>query len=432
MSEVERKIKMKTVLEFALKVKEAGGVLYDVGGGVRDDLLGIPSKDRDYCVTGFTPKSFKKAFPDAQQVIGQDGKKTVYVFLVEITGVRVEVALARKEIKTGSRHGDYEYEVEGITIETDLYRRDVTINSIARNVLTGEYIDPYGGIEDLKNGIIRATSDAFYEDALRVYRVAVRHAKTGFVVEERTKEMMKKASLELPDISSERVVEELKKAYDSPAPDKFFRLLQELDILHIHFPHLAGLYGVPQPPEHHPEGHTFEHTMRTIVAMKKLSSRYEDMYSISFHDVGKKVTPKELLPKHHGHEEAGVPLVEEMSKSLGVPTSWRKAALYATKYHGKFHRLGEIRDIKIVDFLVEAEKTPLKVEGLAKVALADARGKKDPDATHPYYDFALRAIQEISKVKGNKELEGIKARDDKRRRQAVIIRKLKKEFGFVK
>lgn len=433
--------------QFAEIIAEKGGRLYRVGGQVRDEILiklenahlsheeveekiTRTVKDKDYCLVGFDRVSFLETFPKAQQVIGQNGEKTVDVFLLEIDGGKEEIALARQEVKVGEGYHGFEFMSEKTTtIQQDLYRRDLTINSIAQDVLTNEYVDPYGGIQDIQNKVLRATSDAFYEDPLRVYRVAVRYAKmSDFTVEERTKEMMKKASIELKDLKSERVVEELKKALLAKRPDLFFRLLQELDILKIHFPEVAALDGVIQPQQHHPEGDAFEHTMRTMVAMRNNDGSLEEIFCMLMHDVGKALTPKELLPKHHGHEQEGVPLVQTFCERLIVPKTWKKSALFATGKHGKFHKIGEMKAGKIVDLLNEADRTPIGVKGFAKVALADARGKANPDADHPYVTFALRAIEEMKKIKGNKELEGEKARDDKRSRQITVIKALKREM----
>jgi len=416
---------------FSKTIINHGGKLYVVGGWVRDTLMDKTPKDKDYCVTGFNREKFLAVFPQAKQVIGEKGKQTVDVFLLNIDDETQEVSLARKEVKTGKGYHGFSFNSdESVTIEEDLERRDITINSIAYDIEKDKYIDPFGGIADVKNRIIKATSEAFYEDPLRVYRIAVRAAITGFNVEERTKEMMIKASEELHLIHKERVVKELEKALTAENPDKFFRLLQELGILQIHFKQVSDLFGVTQPEKYHPEGDAFEHTMQVLVAMSKLTDRVELLYSALVHDLGKAVTPKELLPNHHGHEDEGVPLVKELSEALGVPNKWKDTALFATEYHGKFHRIGEIRDIKVSDLLMKAHKNPIGLDGFAAIGLADTRGKGDPTKEHPYYEFALRAGEEIVKVKGNKEFEGIRARDDKRRRQAAIVKQMKKEMGI--
>ena len=419
--------------EFAQATVEKGGRLYRVGGSIRDELRGIKPKDDDYCVTGFSNQTFLNAFPSAHQVLDKNGEKTVDVFLLKVNGKTVEVALARTETMVeDSNEGYHAFEFhadEDITIEMDLYRRDMTINSIAKDLLTGEYIDPYGGIQDIKDKVIRATSDAFYEDPTRVYRVAVRYAiDEGYEVEERTKVMMKKASRKLDKVAINRVVNELEKALLSPRPDKFFRLLQEVDVLDIHYPWVNNLVGVIQPEEHHPEGDAFEHTMRTLLSMRKQSEKAEEIFSMLTHDFGKYLTPLEKRPAHHGHEKAGVPLVNEMCNALKLPRSWRRAALFATEYHGKFHALGEMRIGKVVDLLVKAERTPLKIEGFARVGLADTRGKKDPNAKHPNTKFALLAKEELLKAKPNLSLKGRAVGEDMRRQQIGDVKKLKKQL----
>ena len=416
--------------EFTKTICSNNGKLYVVGGWVRDTLMNKLPKDKDYCVTGFNKEKFLSVFPHVKQVIGEKGKQTVDVFLLDVDGTVQEISLARKEVKTGKGyHGFSFHSDEFVTIEEDLKRRDITINSIAYDIEEDKYIDPYNGIADIKNGVIRATSEAFYEDPLRVYRIAVRASITGFDVEERTKKMMIKASEELHLIHKERVVKELEKAFTAEYPDKFFRLLQELGILQIHFKQVSDLFGVTQPEKYHPEGDAFEHTMQVLVAMSKQTDRVELLYSALVHDLGKGVTPKELLPNHHGHEDEGVPLVKELSEALGVPNKWKDTALFATEYHGKFHRIGEIRDIKVSDLLMKAHKNPIGIDGYAAIGLADTRrGKGDLTKEHPFYEFALKAGQEILKVKGNKEFEGIRARDDKRRRQAAIVKQMKQKY----
>lgn len=407
---------------FSKLIAYAGGRAYIVGGWNRDQLLGKQPKDKDYCVTGFNKSSFINLFPQAKQVIGKKGKQTVDVFLLDIDGVIQEVALARKEVKKGTGYHGFEFHSdENVTIEQDLLRRDLTINAIAYDLEEKRYIYPEGAMDDIKNHILRATSDAFYEDPLRVYRVAVRHAKTGFQVEERTKQMMITASKELPFLPKERVFQELKKALTAEYPDLFFRLLEELGILSIHFKPIADLKGVEQPAKFHPEGDAFEHTMNTVKAMKSMTDDPMMVFCMLVHDVGKALTPIEFLPKHPGHEERGVPVVSKLCGELGVSRNWKKAAKFATENHGRFHVLHQMRSVKVVDLLTEAEKNPLTAEGLAMVGLADARGKGNPQEEHPNYPLAIRAIEEIKQVKGDKSLKGMKAWQDKRNRQAAII-----------
>lgn len=181
------------ILEIANKIKQKGGNLYLVGGAIRDKLLGKEVHDEDYCVTGLDNKEFEDLFPEAY-------KRGSFFGVYDIEGK--EIALARKETKVGTGHKEFEIENDkNITIEKDLERRDITINSIAKDVLTGEIIDPYDGKNDILNKIIRATTNAFVEDPLRVYRVARFAAELDFKVDTYTIEMMKGVKQELNTLS---------------------------------------------------------------------------------------------------------------------------------------------------------------------------------------------------------------------------------------
>ena len=171
------------IIEIANKIKEKGGSLYLVGGAVRDELLGRKIHDEDYCVVGLSSQEFEELFPEAF-------KKGKFFGVYDMNNK--EFALARNEKKIGLGHKEFEIQTgKQISIEQDLSRRDITINSIAKEVLTNKTIDPFDGIEDLKNKIIRATTKAFKEDPLRVYRVARFAAQLEFEVEENTLKMMK-------------------------------------------------------------------------------------------------------------------------------------------------------------------------------------------------------------------------------------------------
>ena len=223
----------KTLKEIIEKVKENGGKIYQVGGSVRDEILGIPNNDEDYCVTGLEEEEFENIFPNALE-LGKSFK--VY----NIDGK--EIALARTEKKTKLGHKGFEICTnKNITIEQDLKRRDITINSIAKDLYTNKYIDPFNGISDIKNKIIRATSDAFCEDPLRVYRVARFSATLDFFVEDTTINMMETLKDEMLYISKERVFKEFYKAMKSKNPQKFFEVLYKANVLNVHFEEIYNL-----------------------------------------------------------------------------------------------------------------------------------------------------------------------------------------------
>lgn len=410
-------------IEFAQVVKEAGGTAYRVGGSIRNQLLDIPIHDNDYCITGLSTIQFFREFPEAKPV-----GKSFPVYLLELDGELCEVAFARTERKTGAGHQGFEVNFNpNITIEEDLGRRDFTMNAIAYDIINQQIIDPFNGRCDIHEKVIRATSEAFKEDPLRVYRAARFAAQLGFDISWLTIEMMADGSLhqEMKSLSVERVYLELEKALKSPHPEKFFEVLGYGRCLDVHFKEIYDLIGVEQNPEFHPEGDAYNHTMQVLREMSKLTDKVERRFTALCHDLGKARTPRELWPKHHGHEEAGILPLHELSRRLKLPNKWVQAANYGVLNHMRFHRVHEMRDVKKVDMIEGARKTQLGVEGLAQLGLADARGRNGLNAGHPNYEPFIHWAEIIATVKGKKELEGLKAWDDKRKRQAALIKQTK-------
>ena len=265
---------MSEIEIIANKIKEAGGRLYLVGGAVRDEILGKEVHDEDYCVTGI--KDFQKLFPKAY-IRGKD------FAVFDINGK--EFAMARTETKQGKGHKEFEIETNpSITIEQDLARRDITINSIAKDVLTQEIIDPFNGQKDIRNKIIKATSKSFNEDPLRVYRVARFSAQLGFSVEKETIKMMNDLKDELGNLSKERVFSEFRKALETDKPSIFFEVLKQADVLDIHFKEIKDLIGAEQPEKYHPEGDAYNHTMLVLDKSAELTPKVEIRFSALVHD----------------------------------------------------------------------------------------------------------------------------------------------------
>ncbi len=313
------------IKEIANLIEKSGGRLYLVGGAVRDSLLNRPVYDKDYCVVGLEKNKFVELFPNA---ISRG--KSFEVFDLE----GCEFALARTEKKTGKGHKNFEITTnKNITIEEDLKRRDITINAIAKDVLTNEIIDPFNGVEDIKNKIIKAVGESFLEDPLRVYRVARFASQLDFEVEENTINLMNKLKNELNTLSKERVFVEFKKALSTNKPSRFFNVLKEAEVLDVHFKEIYDLIGSIQPLEHHPEGDSYNHTMITVDNSVKFTNNLLIRYSALVHDLGKGLTPKEMYPHHHGHAEKGVEPVRNLSNRIGVPTSWKKAGITSSKEH---------------------------------------------------------------------------------------------------
>lgn len=354
---------MDWVTDLASEISALGGRLYLVGGAVRDLLMGKEPHDFDYCVTGIEINEFQKLLPGAKM----HGK----AFPV-LDFRRREFAFARKEVKTGIGHKGFEMiSNKDISIEDDLLRRDITINSIAMDVLTEEIVDPYNGRQDLERQIIRATSEAFVEDPLRTYRVARFASQLDFRIAPNTFELMRRTKAELDTLSSERIYTELEKALQTSKPSVFFETLKQANVLDVHFPEVQNLIGVIQPVLYHPEGDAYNHTMQVIDKMAKQTHEPHIIFAGLVHDLGKALTPVDERPRHIGHEERGVELVKSLVNRLKLPTKYQKAAITACKEHMKAGLYNEMRTAKKVDFIERLNKSALTLEGIEILANAD-------------------------------------------------------------
>lgn len=336
--------------EFAQYIQSKGGCAYMVGGAVRDEILGCKSKDKDYVVTGISAEDMA-----AFQCVGS----SFPVFLVEIAGDWCEVALARKERKTGAGHRGFEVQFDsGVTIEEDLGRRDFTINAIAKNILTRQFIDPFEGKKQLESkgtGVIQALSSAFIDDPLRVLRAARFAAILGMSISKETVDMMREANASLSELSAERVFQEMKTVFlRSTKPSLFFRSLKDADCLCPWFIEVYNLIGIAAGPVHSKHGieDSFDHTMDVLDRYAGESA--ESRFACLCHDFGKSISKQP--PKHHGHEDSGIPLVNEFCSRLKVPNQFKKSALFFTKNHMNMHRVLEIRCGKAARLACEVEK----------------------------------------------------------------------------
>ena len=377
-----------SIIEIANIIKENGGTLYLVGGAVRDEIMNRKVHDEDYCVTGIEKEAFEELFPKAYK-----RGRSFGVYDIE----NKEFALARKDKKIGKGHKEFEIQNgKDITIEKDLARRDITINSIAKNVLTGEIIDPYGGREDIQNKIIRATTDSFIEDPLRVYRVARFASQLNFAVEENTIKMMKKIKKELKTLSPERVFTEFRKALKSDKPSVFFEVLKKANVLDVHFKEIYDLIGQTQPVEYHPEGDSYNHTMIVVDKSAILTDNVEIRFSALVHDLGKGITPKEMLPHHYGHDKNGVKLVENLGNRLKIPNSWIKCGKVSAKEHmlgGIFNRM---TPKKQVDFITRVNKSLLGLDGLKIVVICDRWRNEDVPTDVNFDEIGKECISKIN------------------------------------
>lgn len=354
---------MENIKNIANKINENGGRLYLVGGAVRDKLFNLEKNDEDYCVVGLDFRKFEELFPNAI-------KRGKSFFVYDIDGR--EFAMARSEYKIGKKHTDFKITSNSnITIEQDLVRRDITINSIAEDVLTGEIIDPFNGISDFKNGVIKATSSNFKDDPLRAYRAARFSSKFNFDVDENTIKMISELKSELKYLSPERVFEEFRKAINSDYPVRFFEVLKKANILEVHFEELYKLIGAIQPIEHHPEGDAYNHTMLAFKMACSITKDEKIRFSALVHDLGKGLTSKEEYPHHYGHDIKGIDEVKKFGKRLRMPKSWIKSGVTSAAEHMKGGIFYRMTPNKQIDFLERISKTDLGLKGLEIVVESD-------------------------------------------------------------
>lgn len=335
--------------EFVQYISGIGGTAYLVGGAVRDEMLGRPVKDRDYVITGVDQEHFS-----GWNSVGNKFP----VYLVPVGGEICEVALARRERKIGRGHRGFEVEFDkNVTIEEDLGRRDFTMNAIAKDLLTGQHVDPFFGTLALRfDRELSHLSGAFKDDPLRILRAARFSAILGMKISSDTMRLMSESRYSLSELSPERVFQELRTVLlRSEKPSVFFRALKDTGCLVQWFMELQQLIGVQAGPEYSKHGleDSFDHTMNVIDGCR--SPLPEHKFACLCHDLGKSLSP--TPPKHHGHGKAGLPLVEAFCDRLKVPNSYRKAALCFTRYHMTAHRILEMRSGKAARLVCDIQKS---------------------------------------------------------------------------
>ncbi|MDH2998025.1 multifunctional CCA tRNA nucleotidyl transferase/2'3'-cyclic phosphodiesterase/2'nucleotidase/phosphatase [Pasteurellaceae bacterium LFhippo2] len=403
--------------------------IYLVGGAVRDQLLGFPVKDKDWLVVGSTPDQLIK---QGYQQVGNDFP----VFLHPKTNE--EYALARTERKSGSGYNGFicDFTPE-VTLEQDLIRRDLTINAIAQSE-DGTYHDFYGGIADIENKILRHVSPAFCEDPLRVLRVArfaARFYSLGFRIADETVNLMQQMTAcgELEHLTAERVWLETQKAFTTDSPHIYFEVLQQVGALKVLFPEVDALFGVPQPEKHHPEIDSGVHTLMVVEQAKKLSIQANDSESVLFgalcHDLGKALTPKDILPHHYGHEAKGVAPTERLATRLKAPSSAKDFARLAAEFHTHIHKIYELRPETVVKLFnkLDVWRKPERFFDLLLVCEADTKGRLGfENREYPQAEYAKQLYQiangvDVQQViKDGFEKAGIKTELDRRRASAIL------------
>lgn len=397
---------------------------YLVGGAVRDALLNLPVKDKDWVVVGASPAEMLAL---GFQQVGRDFP----VFLHPDT--QQEYALARTERKNGSGYTGFVcYAAPDVTLEQDLQRRDLTINAIAQDD-EGRYYDPYNGRADIEQRQLRHVSAAFNEDPLRVLRVArfaARFAHLGFVIAGETLALMRSMaeSGELSALTPERVWKETEKALETRTPQVYFQVLRDCGALAVLFPELDNLYGVPAPAKWHPEIDTGVHTLMTLAIAAELSDEVDVRFATLFHDVGKALTPPEKWPSHHGHGPAGVPLVEQLCQRLRVPNAIRDLALLVTEFHDLVHTVERQSPETLVALFdrIDAWRKPHRVEQIALTSEADARGRTGfENNAYPQGDYLRKAFAIVQNVSTKDVVaagyKGVEVREELTRRRIAAL-----------
>ncbi len=383
---------------------------YLVGGAVRDQLLGLPVKDRDWVVVGATPSQmldlgFKQVGADFPVFLHPESKE--------------EHALARTERKSGKGYLGFECDSSSsVTLEDDLLRRDLTVNAMARSE-SGELIDPYDGQHDVAHRLLRHVSPAFREDPLRVLRVArfaARFAPLGFTIAEPTLTLMKTIASEgeLEHLSAERVWQETERALSGSCPWVYFEVLRNCNALAVLMPELDALFGVPQPETYHPEIDCGIHALMSLEQASKLSDSTEVRFASLIHDLGKALSPVETLPKHHGHELKGLKPIKSLCARLKTPKNHRDLALLVSEYHTHIHRATELRSQTVLKVIkaCDALRRPERFEQILLCSEADARGRtgfeQKPYPQREFFQQALAAAKsvDIRELKNTSGLDG--------------------------
>ncbi len=365
--------------------------IYAVGGAVRDELLGIAVTDRDYVVVGSTPHEMIAA---GYKPVGADFP----VFLHPET--HQEYALARTERKTAPGYKGFVFHASPtVTIEEDLARRDLTINAIARDV-HGYLIDPCGGQADLHHKLLRHVGSAFREDPVRILRTArfaARFAHLGFLVADETMELMREMTNggEVDALVPERIWQELARGLMEATPSRMFAVLRDCGALARILPEVDRLWGVPQAKISHPEIDTGVHVMMVIDVAAHRHASLAVRFAALTHDLGKAMTPSQFLPRHPGHEENSLALIDAMCARLKIPAECRDLAMTVARWHGAVHDALELDAEKLLALLdgCDALRRPARFAEVLQAAACDFHGRLGfADTPYPQQNYLQRAL----------------------------------------
>lgn len=372
--------------------------IFLVGGAVRDQLLNLPVTERDWVVVGASAETL---LAQGFKPVGKDFP----VFLHPQS--QEEYALARQERKTAPGYGGFSFDTNAsVTLEEDLLRRDLTINAMAQDA-DGNIIDPYGGQADLAARLLRHVSPAFAEDPLRILRIArfsARYHYLGFHIADETMDLMREIvqAREVDHLVAERVWKETARALHERNPEVYFQVLRNCGALARIMPELDALFGVAQQAEFHPEIDTGIHSLMSLTQACKLSDNTAVRFATLIHDLGKALTPVDILPRHHGHEQAGLAPIKSLAKRLALPRDILELALLCAEFHTHCHRALELTPQTLCTLFqrLDAYRRPERLEQFCLCCEADARGRTGFEAqAYPQADYlrqGLASCQAIS------------------------------------
>ncbi len=371
--------------------------IFKVGGAVRDQLLGRAIKDIDWVVVGATPEQM---LAQGFRPVGDDFP----VFLHPVSGE--EYALARTERKSGHGYNGFTFHTSPeVTLEEDLLRRDLTVNAMAL-AADGTLYDPYGGQADLAARLLRHVSPAFAEDPLRVLRVArfaARYAYLGFSVHPDTLALMATLadSGELQHLTAERIWQEFARALMEDNPEVFIQVLRDCDALKVLLPEVDVLFGVPQPPEHHPEIDTGVHILQVLQQCARFQQPLNVRWACLLHDLGKGTTDPAEWPRHIGHETRGLALIKKVNKRLKVPNDCAQLAFLVGEFHTHAHRALELRPATLLKLLMKFDimRRPQRFADFIAASEMDARGRLGhEDRDYPQAEYLRKAAEVVRAV----------------------------------
>lgn len=371
-----KKEDFEIIKKIAKSVDEQGGKVYFVGGCVRDKIMGKDFSDVDIEVHGID-------VPALEDILDKNGQKTEFgksFGVYSLKGCSIDIAMPRREHLTGCKHTDFKIDVDPfLGTEKAARRRDFTMNALMEDVLSGEVCDHFGGVCDIKNGVVRhVDSQTFIEDPLRVLRAAQFAARFDFEIADETRNLC--SGMDLTSLSGERVFGETKKALlMAKNPSRFFKELKKMGQLDFWFSDVKKLIGIPQNPKHHKEGDVFVHTMLVLdEAAKKRDAAVNPlgfMFSALCHDFGKITATKTVNGALHSynHEKEGLPISREFMQKLTDEKALTRYVLNMVEMHMQPSVLAaDNSSVKSTNKMFDNSAAPFD---LIQLSLADNSGK---------------------------------------------------------